>query len=143
MLPWPWQRGHTTPLVSPSDGRRRWRLISSRPKREIRPIWTRARSDFRASFRRFSTAFWFLLADISMKSITIKPPMSRRRSCRAISSAASRLVHRAVSSISPPLVARAELMSIETSASVGSITIDPPDGRRTSRWNADSIWPSI
>src|SRR6056300_915748 len=89
--------------------------------------------------RHPSTAFWFLLADISMKSITTRPPISRNRNWRAISSAASRLVCKAVSSISPPLVARAELMSIDTNASVGSITIAPPDGRRTSRWNADSI----
>ena len=53
-----------------------------------------------------------------MKSMTIRPPMSRSRSCRAISSAASRLVLRAVASMSPPRVLRAELMSIETSASV-------------------------
>ncbi|CSA42015.1 Uncharacterised protein [Vibrio cholerae] len=78
-----------------------------------------------------------------MKSITTRPPRSRRRNWRAISSAASRLVLRAVSSISPPLVARAELMSMEVKASVGSITIEPPEGRRTSRWKADSIWLSI
>ena len=78
-----------------------------------------------------------------MKSITTSPPKSRRRSCLAISSAASRLVLSAVSSISLPLVARAEFISIEVSASVGSITIEPPDGRRTSRWKADSICVSI
>ena len=55
---------------------------------------------------------------MSMKSMTIKPPRSRMRNWRAISSAASRLVLVAVVSISPPRVARAELMSIETSASV-------------------------
>jgi len=32
-----------------------------------------------------------------------------------------------------PLVERAELMSMEVSASVWSITIAPPEGRRTSR----------
>ena len=69
--------------------------------------------------------------------------MSRRRSCRAISSAASRFVLRAVSSMSAPLVARAELMSMDTSASVGSITMAPPLGRRTSRWKAVSICVSI
>ena len=45
--------------------------------------------------------------------------------------------------MSLPLVARAELMSIDTSASVGSITSDPPEGNFTVRWNADSIWLSI
>jgi hypothetical protein len=68
---------------------------------------------------------------MSMKSITISPPMSRRRSWRAISSAASRLVLRAVASMSPPRVERAELMSMETSASVWSMTRLPPDGRVT------------
>ena len=57
--------------------------------------------------------------------------MSRILSCRAISSAASKLVLRAVSSISEPLVARAELMSMDTNASVGSITMLPPDGSLT------------
>jgi hypothetical protein len=41
------------------------------------------------------------------------------------------------------LVAREELMSIDTSASVGSITIEPPEGSFTSRWYAVSICPSI
>ena len=69
--------------------------------------------------------------------------MSRKRNWRAISSAASRLVWCAVSSISLPLVERAELISIETSASVGSITIEPPDGSFTSRSKAVSICASI
>jgi len=58
-----------------------------------------------------------------MKSMTMSPPRSRRRSCRAISSAASQLVLNAVVSMSPALVARAELTSTETSASVWSMTI--------------------
>src|SRR5438874_5014604 len=53
---------------------------------------------------------------MSMKSMTMRPPISRMRSCRAISSAASRLVLVAVVSMSLPRVARAELMSIDTSA---------------------------
>ena len=68
-----------------------------------------------------------------MKSITTKPPKSRKRNWRATSSAASKLVLNAVSSISLPFVARAELISIEVIASVGSITIEPPEGKRTSR----------
>ena len=39
--------------------RRRWRLISIRPKGEILPIWTRARSVVSASFSIFSTARLF------------------------------------------------------------------------------------
>ena len=41
------------------------------------------------------------------------------------------------------LVARAELTSMETSASVWSITMAPPDGRLTVRLKALSIWCSI
>ena len=37
MVPWPAQRGHTLALVSPNEGRKRWRDISNRPKREMRP----------------------------------------------------------------------------------------------------------
>ena len=143
ILPWPLQRGQTMPEVSPKDGRKRWRDISIKPNREIRPTCTRARSSLRLSRSLFSTARWLRIGPMSIKSITTKPPMSRKRSWRAISSAASRLVFSAVSSMSLPLVARAELMSIETRASVGSITMAPPEGRVTSRWNAVSIWDSI
>ena len=55
------------------------------------------------------------------------------RNWRATSTAASQLVRNAVSSMSLPLVAREELMSMEVNASVGSITIEPPDGSRTLR----------
>jgi len=44
-----------------------------------------------------------------------------------------------VCSISLPLVALDELTSIETSASVWSITIAPPEGNLTSLEKADSI----
>ena len=118
MSPKPSQRGQTRWVDSPSDGRRRWRDISSRPKREILPIWMRARSILTESRSRSSTARWFFADSISMKSMTIRPPRSRIRNWRAISSAASRFVLVAVVSMSLPRVARAELMSIETSASV-------------------------
>ena len=78
-----------------------------------------------------------------MKSITINPPTSLNLNCLAISFAASKFVLRAVSSISLPLVDRAELISIVVIASVGSITIDPPDGREISLWKANSICDSI
>ncbi len=65
------------------------------------------------------------------------------RSWRAISTAASQFVLNAVSSMSLPLVAFDELMSMAVSASVWSITIEPPDGRRTVRSNAFSICVSI
>ena len=53
-----------------------------------------------------------------MKSITNNPPTSLSLNCLAISLAASRLVLSAVSSMSDPPVAFAELMSIQTNASV-------------------------
>ena len=87
-------------MDSPSEGRRRWRDISMRPNREIRPSWMRARSERTASRRRSSTPCWFFLDSMSMKSMTIRPPRSRIRNCRAISSAASRLVLYAVVSMS-------------------------------------------
>ena len=59
---------------------------------------------------------------MSMKSMTTSPAMSRRRSWRAISCAASRLVAVAVCSMVCSRVERPELMSIETSASVGLMT---------------------
>ena len=62
----------------------------------------------------------------------MRPPKSRNLSCRATSLAASMFVAKAVDSISFPLVERAELTSIETIASVGSITIDPPEGNEIS-----------
>src|SRR5580658_7344825 len=106
MLPMPTQRGQTMWLDSPSEGRSRWRDISSSPKRDSRPIWMRARSIFIASRSRSSTSRWFLVDSMSMKSMTMRPPMSRMRSWRAISSAASRLVLVAVVSMSLPRVAR-------------------------------------
>ncbi len=139
IVPKPLQRGQTIPLVSPNDGLRRWRDISSRPNLDMRPTWTLARSTSSASRILFSTARWFLGEFMSIKSMTTRPPMSLRRICRHISSAASRFVFKAVSSISAPLVALDELISIDTSASVGSMTTEPPDGRRTSLWKADSI----
>ena len=59
----------------------------------------------------------------------MSPPKSLNLSCLAISFAASMLVAKAVDSISLPLVDLAELTSIETIASVGSITIEPPEGK--------------
>ena len=60
--------------------------------------------------------------------MTIRPPKSLNLSCLATSLDASMLVAKAVDSISFPFVERAELTSIETIASVGSMTIDPPEG---------------
>jgi hypothetical protein len=62
------------------------------------------------------------LDSMSMKSITMRPARSRRRSCRAISSAASMLVRNAVSSMCRSRVERPEFTSMATSASVWLMT---------------------
>ena len=66
---------------------------------------------------------------MSIKSITTNPPRSLNLNCLATSDAASKFVAKAVSSMSFPLVALDEFTSMVTIASVGSITIDPPDGK--------------
>jgi len=109
----------------------------------MRPTCTRARSSLRASFIRSSISRWCFGLSMSMKSITSRPPASRMRAWRAISTAASQLVLNAVSSMSLPLVAFDEFTSIAVSASVWSMTIEPPEGSRTWRSNALSIWVSI
>ena len=133
MCPAPPQRGHGIEAPSAKAGFKRWRLISIRPNLLMVPNCTRARSCRNASRKRFSTSRRLRLSSMSMKSITTKPPKSRKRIWRATSSAASKLVRVAVSSISPPRMARAELTSTETKASVWSITIAPPLGSCTVR----------
>ena len=59
--------------------------------------------------------------------MTTRPPTSLSLSCLATSFAASMLVLKAVSSISLPFVDLAEFTSIVVIASVGSITMDPPE----------------
>ena len=90
--PVPSQCGQGLVDASSTPVRSRWRLISIRPKLEMRPTWMRARSFFSASFIAFSTFRTWLFCSMSMKSMTTRPAMSRRRSWRAISAAASRLV---------------------------------------------------
>ena len=55
---------------------------------------------------------------MSMRSLMISPPMSRRRSCRQISSTASQFVLVGVGLAVPGAAAAAELTSIATRASV-------------------------
>ncbi len=121
--PRPWQCGQVTKLCSASEGRSRCRLISSRPKWLMRPTWMRARSWRSASFIRFSTRPLCFGLSMSMKSTTTRPARSRRRSWRATSSAASRLVLSAVSSMWRSRVARPEFTSMATSASVWLMTM--------------------
>ncbi len=75
-----------------------------------------------------------------MKSTTMMPPMSRRRSWRTISSAASRLFLVTVSSRFPPEPTNLPVLTSTTvMASVRSITSEPPEGSHTLRSSAFSI----
>ena len=66
-----------------------------------------------------------------MKSITMMPPMSRSRSCRTISSAASRLLLVTVASRLPPVpVNLPVLTSITVIASVRSMIKRPAGGQK-------------
>ena len=96
----------------------------------MRPISWRALSGCIASRSARSTSWMWRLSRMSMKSTTIRPPMSRRRSWRATSAAASRLVRKAVSSGFGPRTEPPEFTSIAVSASVPSMTMLPPDAQR-------------
>ena len=99
----------------------------------MRPTSWRALSGRIASRSARSTSVMWLWIRMSMKSTTMMPPRSRRRSWRAISRAASRLVLWAVSSWFVPRIEPPELTSIAVSASVPSMTIEPPDLSATRR----------
>src|SRR5581483_7327621 len=78
-----------------------------------------ARSALRASSRACITLCRFLRSSMSMKSMTMMPPRSRRRICRTISGMASRFVFRMVSSRRAVLPTYLPvLISMATSASV-------------------------
>jgi hypothetical protein len=80
---------------------------------------------------------------MSMKSQTMIPPMSRSRTWRAISLAASTFVRTMVSSRFLPPVNFPEFTSTTVSASVDSITIDPPEGSFTVGFISRAISSSI
>ncbi|OPY08676.1 MAG: hypothetical protein A4E67_00930 [Syntrophaceae bacterium PtaB.Bin038] len=118
-MPAPLQCGQVTWLISWMLDFLRWRDSSIIPNLEMREIWVRARSRLRAFLKVFSISAMCLRSFMSMKSMTMSPPRSRSLSCRAISSAASRLARKAVSSTSRRSEALPELTSIVIIASVG------------------------
>ena len=120
----------------------RWRVISMMPNSLICDTVVFARSFWKCFLRRSSISRRCLLARMSMRSFTITPPRSRRRSWRAISSTASWLVWNALVSLSRALRERPEFTSIATSASAWSMTSAPPDGSGTSRAWIRSTWRS-
>ena len=82
------------------------------------------------------TSSRFSRISMSMKSMTMMPPMSRSRSWRAISSAASRLLRKTVSSRFDVPTFLPVLTSMTVSASVCSMISEPPDGSHTLRSSA-------
>ena len=75
-----------------------WRVISTSPSGEISTTNVFVRSSSSDLCRTFSTASRLRARAMSMKSMTMMPPMSRSRSWLTTSSAASRLVFVIVSS---------------------------------------------
>jgi hypothetical protein len=75
-----------------------WRVISTSPSGEISTTNVFVRSSSSALRKVFNTASRLRVRAMSMKSMTMIPPMSRRRSWLTTSSAASRLVRVIVSS---------------------------------------------
>ena len=135
--PRPLQCSHGVENASTSPCPTRLRVICTSPKLVTSVTWWRVRSRPRHSIRRRSTRSRLDSSTISTKSITTMPPMSRRRSWRTISSAASRLLRVTVSSRVPPApVKRPVLTSITVIASVRSITKVPPLGSHTLRSKA-------
>ena len=81
---------------------------------------------------------------MSMKSMTMIPPMSRNRSCLAISSADSMLLWKTVSSRLDEPTFLPVLTSMTVSASVCSMISEPPEGSHTFRssalWTCSCTW---
>src|SRR4029079_5775411 len=91
-MPRPSQVGHVSEKDSTRPPETRLRVTCINPRGPISNTCDRVLSTARASFMAVSNCVLFFSRSISMKSITIMPPMSRRRSCRATSRAASRFV---------------------------------------------------
>ena len=100
-----------------------------RPKREILPICTRARSAQRVA----QPVLDFALVSLRLHVDEVDDDKTTQVLQAQLPSdflGGFEFVRNAVSSMSPPRVAR-ELTSIATSASVWSMTIAPPEGRAT------------
>ena len=118
--PSPEHTGHGLVMISRTPSVTFWRVISTRPSGEISTTNVFVRSSSSALRRTFSTASRLRERAMSMKSMTMMPPMSRSRSWRTTSSAASRLVLVIVSSsraVLPLPVNEPVLTSMTVSAS--------------------------
>src|SRR4051794_23265056 len=134
--PRPSQTGHRWVNDSSSPSPMRLRVISTRPSSEMSKTWVLVLSRASASRNTLMTCSRLSLISMSMKSMTTMPPMSRNRSWRATSTAASRLLRNTVSSRLDVPTFLPVLTSMTVSASVCSMMSDPPDGNHTLRSSA-------
>ena len=120
ITPSPSQVGHGRVMISRTPSVTFWRVISTNPSGEISTTKVFVRSSSSALRSVLRTASRLRARSMSMKSITMIPPMSRSRSWLTTSSAASRLILVIVSSSLAPLprpMKLPELTSITVSAS--------------------------
>ena len=129
--PVPPQLRQARKVLNCSEGLILWRVISTTPNRLIFSIFALARSGFTARRNVFSTSLRCFSLRISIKSQMISPPRSLSLSCLAISSAALRFILKAVCSALCCWRYFPLFTSIATSASVCSMTIEPPVLRLT------------
>ena len=118
--PSPSHVGHGRVMISRTPSVTFWRVISTRPSLEISAVKVLVRSSSSALRSVLSTASRLRARAMSMKSMTMIPPMSRRRSSLTTSSAASRFVRVIVSSrraCLPRPTNEPELTSMTVSAS--------------------------
>ena len=144
MMPRPEQCSQVSEKTSMRPAPTRLRVICTRPSEVTSATWCFVRSRPRHSRRRRTTRSRLVSRTMSMKSTTMIPPMSRRRSCRTISSAASRLFFVTVSSRLPPAPVNFPVLTSTTViASVRSMTREPPEGSHTLRSIALAIASSM
>ena len=142
--PRPWQCSQFSLNASSRPVPIRLRVICTRPSEVTSATWWRVRSRPRHSTRRRSTRSRLDSRTMSMKSTTMMPPMSRSRSWRTISSAASRLFLVTVSSRLPPEPVNLPVLTSTTViASVRSMISEPPEGSQTLRSRPLAICSSI
>ena len=134
MIPRPPQCSHGSEKTSSRPDPTRLRVIWTRPSEVTSATWCLVRSRPRHSRSRRTTRSRLDSSTMSMKSMTMMPPMSRSRSWRTISSAASRLFLVTVSSRLPPEPTNLPVLTSTTViASVRSMTSEPPEGSHTLR----------
>ena len=127
--PVPSQAGHFSTVLMSVTGRTRSRVNCTNPNLLGGNIVWRARSSFISSRNVSKSCFLFNVLLRSIKSITIIPPISRKRSWRAISFAAAIFTFNALLSCvsTAPLFRPPLFTSITCIASVCStIRYDPP-----------------